>query len=117
MNSLKIPDNGLTLKGSAGDVGPLPPQAFAISLNDSVIEGMIKCVQDGGDIQLALGAKPVSLRISTSTLAVYGCCALGGGLPSCRLPSTSQLHLTPPCGGSGKRHRRRTALASHRGTK
>lgn len=67
MNSLKIPDNGLTLKGSAGDIGPLPPQAFAISLNDSVIEGMIKCVQDGGDIQLALGAKPVSLRISTST--------------------------------------------------
>ena len=28
MNSLKIPDNGLVLKGSAGkDIGPLPPRA------------------------------------------------------------------------------------------
>jgi RNA polymerase II elongation factor ELL len=62
MNSLKIPDHGLMLKGSAGrDIGPLPPQAFALSLNDSVIEGMIKCVQGGGDIQLALGPRPVSL--------------------------------------------------------
>lgn len=61
MNSLKIPENGVMLKGSAGrDVASLPPQAFAISLNDSVIEGMIKCVQNGGDIQLALGARPVS---------------------------------------------------------
>lgn len=61
MNSLKIPNNGLMLKASAGrDVGPLPPQAFAISLNDNVIEGMIKCVQNGEDISLALGARPVS---------------------------------------------------------
>jgi RNA polymerase II elongation factor ELL len=62
MNSLKIPNNGLMLKASAGrDVGPLPPQAFAISLNDNVIEGMIKCVQNGEDISLALGAKPTFL--------------------------------------------------------
>ena len=60
MNSLKIPEGGVMLKGSPGqDWDPLPQQAFPISLSDSVIEGMIQCVQDGGNIQLELGAKPV----------------------------------------------------------
>lgn len=61
MSSLKIPDNGVMLKGSASaDAGSLPHQAFAISLSDNVIENMIKCVQTGGDISLALGENPVS---------------------------------------------------------
>lgn len=65
MNSLKIPDNGVMLKGSAGkDTAPLPPQAFAISLSDDVINGMIRCVQNGQDLQLALGANPVSTILS-----------------------------------------------------
>lgn len=59
MNSLKIPESGVLLKGSpSDDSDPVPQQAFAISLSDNVIEDMIKCVQDGEDIQLALGASP-----------------------------------------------------------
>lgn len=68
MNSLKIPEGGVTLKGSPDEGSdPLPQQAFTISLNDSVIEGMIKCVQNGGDIQLALGADPVSFDHSNNS--------------------------------------------------
>lgn len=62
MNSLKIPEGGVMLKDSPDeDSGPLPQQAFTISLSDNVIESMIQCVQDGGDVQLALGSKPVCL--------------------------------------------------------
>lgn len=87
MNSLKIPDNGVMLKGAAPkDVGPLPPQAFAISLNDSVIEGMIKCVQDGGDISLALGAKPVSCGRDGRRFSSPAQIVPSGSRLSCRLP-------------------------------
>ncbi|KAF4125148.1 hypothetical protein GMORB2_3987 [Geosmithia morbida] len=59
MNAIKIPESGVLLKGAPGeDSDPLPQQAFAFSLSDNVIEDMIKCVQDGGDLQLALGSKP-----------------------------------------------------------
>lgn len=60
MNSLKVPDSGLRLESSPDYDSSLPRQAFAITLNDNVIEDMIKCVQGGGDIQLALGPNPVS---------------------------------------------------------
>ena len=60
MNSLKVPESGLSLQGSSGNDSNLPPQAFPITLNDNVIEDMIKCVQGGGDIELALGSIPVS---------------------------------------------------------
>lgn len=60
MNSLKIPESGVLLRSAPGeDSDPLPQQAFTISLSDNVIEGMIRCVQDGGDLQLALGSNPV----------------------------------------------------------
>ena len=69
MNSLKIPDSGVMLKGSPGeDSDPIPQQAFTISLDDNVIEGMIKCFQNGGDIQLALGSNPVSLSTADTAL-------------------------------------------------
>ena len=63
MNSLKIPEAGLLLQGSPqhGSKTPLPPQAFALTLSDDVIESMIQCVQNGGDIELSLGDNPVSL--------------------------------------------------------
>lgn len=65
MNSLKIPESGVLLKGSpSDDSDPVPQQAFAISLSDNVIEDMIKCVQDGEDIQLALGASPVRFPLA-----------------------------------------------------
>lgn len=63
MNSLKVPEGGLQLEGSAGKDASLPSQAFALTLSDVVIEDMIKCVQNGDGIQLSLGANPVSLPI------------------------------------------------------
>jgi hypothetical protein len=60
MNSLRIRDDGVLLQGPPGkNAGPLPAQAFTLSLNDSVIENMIKCYQDGQELSLALGASPV----------------------------------------------------------
>jgi RNA polymerase II elongation factor ELL len=62
MPALKIPDDGLLVEGPASNnnSSSLPLQAFAITLSDNVIEDMIKCVQNGGDIQLSLGNSPVS---------------------------------------------------------
>jgi hypothetical protein len=55
---LAIPDSGLLLESS--DSRDLPLQAFGITLNDSVIEDMIRCVQNGQGIELHLGNGPVS---------------------------------------------------------
>ncbi|KAH6960788.1 hypothetical protein DER45DRAFT_171780 [Fusarium avenaceum] len=66
MNSLKVPESGLQLEGSTGKDATLPLQAFALSLSDVLIEDMIKCVQNGDGIQLALGANPTLLYGSKS---------------------------------------------------
>ncbi|CCT62713.1 uncharacterized protein FFUJ_00705 [Fusarium fujikuroi IMI 58289] len=66
MNSLKVPESGLQLEGSTGKDASLPSQAFAVTLSDNVIEDMIKCVQNGDGIQLALGANPTLLFGSKS---------------------------------------------------
>ncbi|KAK3310197.1 uncharacterized protein B0T15DRAFT_488882 [Chaetomium strumarium] len=55
---LNIPENGVSIESSAQAMAELPNQAFAIALSPSVIEDMILCVQNGGDIQLALGSAP-----------------------------------------------------------
>lgn len=60
MASLRVPDTGLQLESSAGASPGIPAQAFALTLSDNVIEDMIKCVQNGEDIQLSLGSSPVS---------------------------------------------------------
>lgn len=60
---LNISESGVLLDGSAKAMAGLPAQAFAISLSGSVIEDMISCVQNGGDIQLALGSNPVSIEL------------------------------------------------------
>lgn len=57
---VNIPENGISLESSAKVMAGLPTQAFAITLNDNMIEDMIKCVQDGGALQLSLGSTPVS---------------------------------------------------------
>lgn len=57
---LAIPDSGLQLESSAKSSNFLPLQAFGISLDDNVIEDMIKCVRDGDQIELSLGNNPVS---------------------------------------------------------
>lgn len=56
-----VPDGGLSLDSSARAMAGLPAQAFGITLSNSVIEDMIACVQNGGDIELSLGSNPVSL--------------------------------------------------------
>ncbi|KAM0335348.1 hypothetical protein ACHAQA_000393 [Verticillium albo-atrum] len=61
MASLKVPDAGLQLEGSADASVGVPLQAFALNLSDSVIEDMIRCVQNGEDIQLSLGNSPTFL--------------------------------------------------------
>ncbi|KAI1091842.1 hypothetical protein F5B19DRAFT_457146 [Rostrohypoxylon terebratum] len=58
MSALTIPDTGLLLESSANPNDNLPLQAFGITLNDSIIEDMIKCVQGGQEIELTLGSTP-----------------------------------------------------------
>lgn len=60
MSILAVPESGLQLESSTKSSNFLPLQAFNIALNDSVIEDMIKCVQNGDQIELALGNNPVS---------------------------------------------------------
>ncbi|KAL1856345.1 hypothetical protein VTK73DRAFT_8390 [Phialemonium thermophilum] len=55
---LSVPDGGLTLQGPTKSKAALPAQAFAITLSDKTLEGMIECVQNGKDIQLSLGDSP-----------------------------------------------------------
>lgn len=57
---LSIPETGLHLESSAKSADTLPLQAFALTLNDNVIEKLIQRVQDGGDLKLSLGNVPVS---------------------------------------------------------
>jgi len=57
---LKVPDAGLALECSVKAMAALPSQAFAVTLNDKLLEDMIACVQNGQEIQLSLGDAPVS---------------------------------------------------------
>lgn len=59
MSVLAVPDGGLHL-ASSDTSESLPMQAFGITLNDSLIEDMINCVQSGKQIELFLGSNPVS---------------------------------------------------------
>lgn len=61
MNCLKIPEPGVML--GVQDPEPKTQQAFILDLSDDVIEGMIRCAQEGGDMQLALGSNPVCLAL------------------------------------------------------
>ncbi|KAI1772619.1 hypothetical protein F4818DRAFT_424959 [Hypoxylon cercidicola] len=61
MSAITVPDAGLLLESSANSSDYLPMQAFGITLSDSVIEDMIKCVQDGQEIELTLGSSPCFL--------------------------------------------------------
>lgn len=72
---LDIGESGLVLESSAKAMAGLPTQSFAVSLSGSLIEDMIACVQNGGGIQLALGASPVSTLLKF--LPAY--CLLSGG--------------------------------------
>ncbi|KAI0107348.1 hypothetical protein F4776DRAFT_645604 [Hypoxylon sp. NC0597] len=58
MSALAVPETGLLLESSANAGDYMPLQAFGITLSDSVIEDMIKCVQGGQEIELTLGSNP-----------------------------------------------------------
>jgi RNA polymerase II elongation factor ELL len=62
MPSLTIPESGLLLGSSQSSAKSDSPYTdiFTLSLADSVIEDMIKCVRDAKPIQLSLGNDPVS---------------------------------------------------------
>ncbi|KAK7430251.1 hypothetical protein QQZ08_003226 [Neonectria magnoliae] len=74
MNSLKVPESGWQLEGRPGQAPNLPPQAFALTISDNVIEDMIKFVQNGVQngvpngkgLKLALGANPTFIYGSKS---------------------------------------------------
>jgi hypothetical protein len=58
---LPIPENMQLLLGSSADaMAELPQHAFALTLSDDVLEGMIESVRNGQEIQLSLGDTPVS---------------------------------------------------------
>lgn len=61
MAPLRVPGDGLLLSGSPGENESFPSQAFAITLSDDVIGDLVRCAQNGGDIELSLGSSPVSL--------------------------------------------------------
>jgi hypothetical protein len=80
---VNVSESGVLLESPAPAAPPL--QAFAISLSGSVIEDMIACVQNGGDIQLALGSSPVSIEalwpvpivvvaVAAAIAAIERCC-------------------------------------------
>lgn len=61
MPSLVIPESGLSLGSSRNALSSKPgsiQDVFGLTLNDSVIEEMIRCVQNGKHIQLSLGEHP-----------------------------------------------------------
>ncbi|KAK8064847.1 COM1 regulatory protein [Apiospora phragmitis] len=58
MPALAIPDTGLQLESPTNTPNSLPMQAFGLVLNDDVIEDMIRCVQNGQNLELCLGNKP-----------------------------------------------------------
>ncbi|KLU81283.1 hypothetical protein MAPG_00374 [Magnaporthiopsis poae ATCC 64411] len=55
---LKLPEAGLELESSARSMATLPLQAFAITLDDDILEDMIESFQNGKGIELSLGQSP-----------------------------------------------------------
>lgn len=55
---LKLPEAGLELESSARSMAALPLQAFAITLDDDILEDMIESFQNGKGIELSLGQNP-----------------------------------------------------------
>ncbi|KAI1435560.1 hypothetical protein GGR50DRAFT_656371 [Xylaria sp. CBS 124048] len=59
MATLTVPDTGLQLESPPGSRDFLPMQAFGITLDDGMIEDMIRCVQSGQEVELTLGNNPL----------------------------------------------------------
>ncbi|KAJ8130694.1 hypothetical protein O1611_g2936 [Lasiodiplodia mahajangana] len=59
MAALKVPDGGLQLESSPSSRDSLPLQAFGITLNDGMIEDMIRTLRSGQDVEITLGSNPL----------------------------------------------------------
>ncbi|KHN96776.1 COM1 regulatory protein [Metarhizium album ARSEF 1941] len=59
MTSLKVPDGGWMLAGSADQESTQLPQAFVVNLSDDVVEQMIQSARIGDDLELELGKRPM----------------------------------------------------------
>ena len=73
MPSLAIPDSGLSLSSrqSSAKSDSMYADIFNLSLADSVIEDMIKCVRDKNSIQLSLGNDTVSNSLSFLAIHLF----------------------------------------------
>jgi hypothetical protein len=96
---LQLPENmQLLLGSSAGSMAELPQQAFALTLSDDVLEGMIESVRNGQEIQLSLGDAPVSLAfllrcsLLVSSGIVFWWCSRGEEIVS-RQPPVDQSRI------------------------
>jgi hypothetical protein len=81
MLSLAIPESGLAFgvsRNGTSKPGSVP-DVFGLTLNDSVIEEMIRCVQNGKPIQLSLGEHPVGFLFTARHLEQV-CGIVAGGL-------------------------------------
>jgi hypothetical protein len=70
MPSLTIPVSGLSLGSSQSSANSHAkyPDIFGLTLSDTVIENMIKCVRSKNGLQLSLGNDPVSKIIPLTTI-------------------------------------------------
>ncbi|KAI0976659.1 hypothetical protein F4678DRAFT_414048 [Xylaria arbuscula] len=114
MSSLKIPVAGLQLESSPSSRDFLPMQAFGITLNDSMIEDMIKCVQSGQNVELTLGGAPslhygsqetkVSATPESLDYDLYLTDLADAGSKTQRLPNpTMSIFKKPPLSLSAKK--------------
>ncbi|SPO02345.1 uncharacterized protein DNG_05018 [Cephalotrichum gorgonifer] len=94
MAPLRVPEDGLLLSGSPGD-NHFPSQAFAITLSDDIIGDLIRCAQNGEDIQLSLGSSP-SLQYGSSSQTI----------PRSTDTTLHDFYLTQPFSESIKRARK-----------
>ncbi|KAI1309814.1 hypothetical protein F5Y03DRAFT_58439 [Xylaria venustula] len=114
MSSLKIPETGLQLESPPSSRDFLPMQAFGITLNDSMIEDMIKCVQSGQNVELTLGGAPslhygsqetkVSATPESLDYDLYLTDLADAGSKTQRLPNpTMSIFKKPPTSLSAKK--------------
>ncbi|KAI1127458.1 hypothetical protein F5Y10DRAFT_242805 [Nemania abortiva] len=114
MAALKVPDTGLQLESSPSSKNYLPLQVFGITLNDGMIEDMIRSVQGGQNLELTLGSAPsfhygsreekVSVTPTSFDYDLYYTDAAGSGGKTQRLPHpTMSIWKKPPTSLSTKK--------------
>ncbi|KAJ3551355.1 hypothetical protein NPX13_g11382 [Xylaria arbuscula] len=125
MSALVIPDAGLQLESSPSSRDFLPMQAFGLTLNNNMIEDMIKCVQSGQNVELTLGGTPtlhygsqetkVSASPESLDYELYLTDLTDAGNKTQRLPNpTMSISKKPPASLSAKKPTKVTAKHTSR---